>query len=484
MARRSARAGAKGLEVAVEAFLQKMGRRAAKAVNPWWWARRAAAYGDGREAGKVLALLRSARNGERLDAGGWQVSRLAATLRNAYTHCRYYRNLFDDVGFSPGKPEDFRKIPLLDKATVRSRASELVADNLRAINHQMWKTGGSTGEPLHFPLSYVASRIDQAHYEFTYDCMGYEPGDRIMAFSGRVIPDHLIALGVLWEDVPVAHGFPYGERYYSAFYTNEKTLPMLVQHVLDSRPSVLRGFPSLINTFAEYMIRNGIEVPFKVKGVQFVSEDVFPWQISNASKAFNARVFLQYGHSESCVFAYTLDESYAYYCSPFYGMTEILDSDGIHVGEGEAGEVVVTGLHNRALPLIRYRTGDIAVYRGNENGFVMLDRIQGRAVDYIRTADGDQFPISAMPELNALKHVYRWQVVQDVPGEVALSIVKEPDYDEEDEQELLACFRNQFGVSARIDYIDSIPLTQRGKVKLLVQNIDNSDASRGRGPEL
>jgi phenylacetate-CoA ligase len=51
-------------------------------------------------------------------------------------------------------------------------------------------------------------------------------------------------------------------------------------------------------------------------------------------------------------------------------------------GQGEAGELVVTATRNRMMPLIRYRTGDVAVLSETDRGFI-LDKLVGRTHDLI-----------------------------------------------------------------------------------------------------
>ena len=47
---------------------------------------------------------------------------------------------------------------------------------------------------------------------------------------------------------------------------------------------------------------------------------------------------------------------------PAAGILEILREDGSPCSAGEVGEIVVTGLLNDAMPLIRYRVGDYAAW--------------------------------------------------------------------------------------------------------------------------
>lgn len=424
-----------------------------------------------RRSSQVLDLLIRLDEGQLEDAARCRHRALTAILSHAYRHCPYYRRLFDSVGLDPRRPERFGLLPLLDRTAVKSRMAELVPDCLNRISHHTKRTGGSTGEPLEFPLAARADYMDHAHYEFTYKMMGYRPGDTIVTFGGRVIPQNLLDRGVYWMKAECGSDLPHGSIYYSQLYLTDQTLPGYVDHFLQTRPAILRGHPSFIDEIAAYCLKNSVRPPFSIKGVQFTAEVAYDWQIENVIRAFDTRVFLQYGHSEAAVFAYTRDETYGYFCSPFFGLVEVLAADGSHVAEGETGEVVVTGFHNYALPFIRYRTGDLALYNGERNGVVRLGRIEGRAQDCLHSADGKRTTLTTLVQLEAFRRIHRWQVIQDTPGHAVVRIVREAGFGQADEEEIVGNFRQFYGVEARVEYVDCIPVTQRGKVQLLVQRI-------------
>jgi phenylacetate-CoA ligase len=75
-------------------------------------------------------------------------------------------------------------------------------------------------------------------------------------------------------------------------------------------------------------------------------------------------------------------------------LVELLDETGDPVSVGDEGEIVVTDLNNRALPLIRYRIRDYAT-RLDEckcaRGFPVLGSIRGRAYDTITVPDGRSY---------------------------------------------------------------------------------------------
>jgi phenylacetate-CoA ligase len=315
--------------------------------------------------------------------------------------------------------------------------------------------------------------IDKVHQEFVYGTtMQYRPGDVIVAFDGSSVPANLRDTHVYWvarsdDDVP------YGRLSYSSLYLTDETLPYYVSHLLSIAPSILRGYPSMINDVAAHILEKNISIPFRVKGVQLTAENVHDWQIENIRNAFNTSVYLQYGHSEVCVYGYTSDETYEYRCSPFYGYTEVLGTDGNHVNVGEVGEVIATGFYTSAMPLVRYRTGDLAVFGGDENGIVRLKKMAGRTQDFILTKDGAEVALTALvfgQHYRAFGNIQKWQLQQSVPGEVTVRIVKGQGFSTEDEIEIRTKFMDICGVHTQFEYVDAIPLSPRGKYRFLIRS--------------
>lgn len=443
--------------------------RLRKALDAARWYKRLRDPWDRRQASNALAVLLRTDGGSSADLTAYRDRGLTHILAYAYKHCPYYKAIFNDAGLDPKTHSGFDKLPCLDKTTVRQHMPELMPDCIRYVNHVMKKTGGSTGEPMEFPLATSNRYMDYAHYEFAYRLMGWQPGDPIATFGGRVVPAKIREQNIFWLDME--RDLPDGRRHYSALYLNPETMPFYVREILETKPAILRGHPSFINEIAEYILEHDITLPFRVKGVQFTAEMCFQWQADNIRNAFSTTLYPQYGHSEGAVFAFTRRGSCDYYCSPFFGMTEVLNSEGKHVQVGEVGDVVVTGFHNLALPFIRYRTGDLAVYGGEKTGVVVLAEIQGRDQDYLIASDGRKNAITTLLHLKAFSNMSGWQIVQNEIGKITVLVVKERGFSTEDGNEIQTIFRQHFGVEAVIRFVDSIPRTAAGKVKLFVQNI-------------
>lgn len=138
-----------------------------------------------------------------------------------------------------------------------------------------------------------------------------------------------------------------------------------------------------------------------------------------------------YGHSEHAVFATRCKESSFYHALPQYGYTELIDEDGNPVtSEGKIGEIVGTSFTNTVSPLIRYRTGDYAVYTNKKclcgRNYDSWEKIQGREQHQAIPKNGRH--ISVGPELLCTLHdksygkIKQFQIEQKKPGELIIYI--------------------------------------------------------------
>jgi len=330
-------------------------------------------------------------------------------------------------------------------------------------------TGGTTGTPLTFPVS---SHKEYEHHEFAFELFGYQKGDEIVSFDGIDVSEDKIKRNIFWKQMSRTN-LPYGKISFSVLYLNDETVLVYINELNKIKPDFIRGFPSAINYLAVFILENKIQLAFDLKGVYLTAETIFPNQISNIKKSFKCPVSLEYGHSEISVFAYTIDDSYEYYCSPFYGYTEIIGAEGMHVNVGEVGEIVVTGFYNKAMPFIRYKTGDLALFNGNKDGLTRLARIDGRTQDYILNENRDKIFLVGLiygGHHKFLDSIKKWQIIQNKPGLIDIKIIKGDSFCSNDEKAITELFIKNDGIRSNIEFVNEIDFTSRGKNKFLLQN--------------
>lgn len=421
---------------------------------------------------KYLSILKEYHKGRNYDFTFYRNQRLQKICNYAYKNCKYYNILFNKYNINTNDiVTNFDKIPFLTRDIIRKEKDNILSSRVTKNFYGYFTTGGSTGEPLGF---YTCGSADPEHQRFLFEIIGYQSGDRILAMDGTLIPEKLLENNIFWITKNTTD-LPYGRVALSSLYLNRNNIQYYIKFIDNFKPAIIRGYPSFINEIANYILKNDIHFNFTIKGIELTSESVYDYQLENIKKAFKTRIFIQYGHAEASVFGYSIDDSLICYCSPLYGYTEIIGDNGKHVKPGEIGEVVVTGFYNMAMPFIRYRTGDLALYDGEENGIVRLKRIFGRTQDFIYTKNMEKILLTAIifgRHYKAFNNIKKWQIIQNEPGKVIFKIIKDEGYSDLDENEIRQNFYSIAGIETSFEYVDEIPLTQRGKSKFLISNIN------------
>jgi phenylacetate-CoA ligase len=284
---------------------------------------------------------------------------------------------------------------------------------------------------------------------------------------------------VYWQDNPV-----YNERQFSVFHMSAATLPTYADALSEFRPAFFHGYPSAIAYLAAYVIKAGCSDALpRIEAAFLVSEGVTPAQRQQIESAFSTRVFSFYGHSERALIAGECLHSTTYHQVPDYGILEIIDDSGQNrTEEGFRGELVGTGLQNRCMPLIRYRTGDMAIRRESTcscgKNWERFDGVEGRwGQDMIFGKHGSQISVAALNMHGTLfEKVERYQYYQQRAGECVLRMQVSPTFGEVDREAICGAFRAKVGTELDIDVElwNEIPLTPRGKFRYLVSDLEKT----------
>jgi len=144
---------------------------------------------------------------------------------------------------------------------------------------------------------------------------------------------------------------------------------------------------------------------------------------------------------------------------------EIFDlNKDIPISPGKSGRIVVTDLHNYAMPLIRYDTGDIGTMQLDDNNMPYLQSIAGRKLDLIYDTKGNIVPSHVSYKLCKYGDYKQFQLVQYGEKEYLIKLNTDKKVDE---CVMIAEYKEYFGqdASITIEYVDEIPLLSSGKRK-------------------
>lgn len=145
-------------------------------------------------------------------------------------------------------------------------------------------------------------------------------------------------------------------------------------------------------------------------------------------------------------------------------------------GPGEVGRIVVTDLFNKALPMIRYDTGDLGIMEyAPENKFPFFKEIYGRKRDCIYTTNGDLLsPAKIFVLMWGSKDLHQWQFIQEAEKDYVLKLNVKRDFDV---SVILDKLKNVIGEDARIqiEYVNDIPITSSNKRRAVICNYKKED---------
>jgi phenylacetate-CoA ligase len=162
---------------------------------------------------------------------------------------------------------------------------------------------------------------------------------------------------------------------------------------------------------------------------------------------------------------------------------EFIDKNGEHVSSGEEGEVIVTGLYNRAMPLIRYRIGDVGKPVDEKcscgRAWPLIKKIHGRTDDYLVLPSGRK--ISYMNFYDSFyktleKNIFcvsQFQILQDKKDRITFNIVKGKKFDPkmlDDVRKNVEHFFASHGekIEVKMQVVDNIPMERTGKRARLI----------------
>ena len=178
-----------------------------------------------------------------------------------------------------------------------------------------------------------------------------------------------------------------------------------------------------------------------------------------------------YSTAETGYIALQCPESGLFHIQSETVKVEILDPDGQPCQPGQTGRVVVTPLHNFAMPLLRYEIGDEAEVGPPctcGRGLPTLTRVIGRSTDYLVHPDGRRTRSSQLTgELTNFPNVVQYQIIQRSLERIEVMIAADPPFTPSGLHDLHTVIDRAFGHGFTIDitFHTRIPIEPGGKLR-------------------
>ncbi|MFC2105035.1 phenylacetate--CoA ligase family protein [Candidatus Bipolaricaulota bacterium] len=250
----------------------------------------------------------------------------------------------------------------------------------------------------------------------------------------------------------------------------EEKLDEHVRRINRHKPAVILAFAGTAFEIAKHAQRRGMAL-HSPRFILSSVEMLYPAMRETISKAFGCPVYNRYGAAEVGRVAAEC-QSGKLHVSSFNNHVEILNQDDSPTLPGDVGRIVVTSLHNLAMPLIRYDIGDLARVPTETckcgSPLPVLEELCGRVVHHFVRPDGD---LVFGGNFIAMFYEYDWilqfHVLQEDIDRFRISYRRTPEtrVPEQDIATLTQAVRNVMGESCAVAWeeVDGIPHSPIGK---------------------
>ncbi len=429
----------------------------------------------GPETALMAALL------QQLDRSQWwspetlrrqQLHQAGVLLAHASRHVPFWHGRLAEAGFVPGQPlteEIWARVPVLTRAEVQEAGEGLFSAQIPEGHGGTYdiSSSGSTGRPI----KAKGTRLVQLFWD------------------ALTLREHLWQRRDLNGKLAAIRSFPQGAADFPKG-SQSRDWGRSTKGIFPGGPSVMLTIATKIEDQAEWLARQGADYLLTypsnlrelllhtqrtgarfptLRQVRTLSEALSPELRRLCRDVWGLDVADLYSTQENGYLAFQCPEEGAYHVQSESALLEVLGKDNAPCGPGEVGRVVVTSLHNFAMPLIRYAVGDLAEF-GEPcpcgRGLPVLKQILGRVRNMLVYPDGRRArPRTIEMWEDGALDIRQMQIIQHAINDIEIKLVTARPFSEEEEALVHRRFHECTGhaFSTRITYHDDIPRGPSGK---------------------
>ena len=401
-----------------------------------------------------------------------QLAALKTTLKHAFETVPFYRAAWRAAGVHPSDVQtlaDLEAFPILTKNDIRRHEHSLISNAYDASKLRLKRTSGSTGVPLNIRIDEPAVQWKTACTMRSDQWSGYRLGQRVAKVWGNPEYRHFGLKGRL------RNYFFDRAVYLDTLNLNGERIAAFAAQLQRHRPGLIFGHAHSLYLLACSLKKSGT-LGIRPNGIISTAMLLHDWQRTVIEQVFDCPVTNRYGCEEVSLIASE--------CEVHRGLHVNCDSVYTEISPGEpgasaTGALVVTDLSNRAMPLIRYRIGDVVV--GSDRtcscgrGLPMIERIEGRDADYVLTPAGNLISGISLTENFALliTGAAQVQIVQESVHHLRIRLVPDETFGDVSQRQIADLVEETFGTSMQYDVelVDAIPQEASGKYRFCISKV-------------
>lgn len=397
---------------------------------------------------------------------------LAATLRAA-GRIPFYNERFGKSSHAG----DFHSLPITrrpDIAALNRSARLLYNGNARLSSDS---SSGSTGMPAHFLFDPSHQRMRQAARARYLRAHGWHPlartawyiGSRYLNREERSDDNCFVASRIF----PGVHYFPLTLEPREQFELLRKLRPRFIY----LHPSILDGLLDVMEKTEQPL--SGLQCIFS--GAEVLDDSLR----ERVRRTLGLEIADNYGSTEAFI-AWNCPAG-SYHLNAEHVVVEILDENGRAVAPGQMGEVVITTLQNRVMPLVRYAIGDYAVAASGQcrcgRTLPRIARVLGREVNLFKMADGRLVsPWNLLAPVRRCAEISQFQIVQKAIDNIVVRYVAPRPLLPDEEAQVRAAMGSFIGeTSVAFERVSALARAPSGKFMLALSEVRRAPGTLAAG---
>lgn len=395
-----------------------------------------------------------------------QQKRLTQVTQYVNTHSVFYKKLFVDNNIHIEKIKsigDFKQIPFTTKEDIQKHNDDFFCVTRDKIIDYV-TTSGTLGEPVTIALTENDLERLALNESNSFKIAGGSSKDvyqlmttidkRFMAGLAYFLGARKLGAGI----IRVGNG-----------------IPQLQWDTINRiKPNIIICVPSFILKLVEYAKQHNID--YKNSSIQkaiCIGEPIRNEDFTlntlgkKITENWNLQLFSTYASSEMAAAFTECEHGVGAHLQPDLLYIELIDENGMEVKEGEAGELVITTLGVEAMPLLRFKTGDICKihYEKCKCGRTSprLSPILGRKKQMIKYKGTTIYPHALYEILDVLDEVKNYQIevfTNEIGTDELLVHIGCASPSKKLEKEIKDFFRAKLRVAPNIIFADASKLQQ------------------------
>lgn len=335
-------------------------------------------------------------------------------ILDAYENVEYYKHIYSELDIDKiNSFEQIKKLPLITKPELQNNYSSFISNRIKYIDQQelmIRSTSGSSGQMIKI----IWDKKDYSRALFNLwlirnKVYKLNPSSKFITFHSMNFKQNNINFA---KEMSTFHNGI--NLSLSKIDLDENKMYKYYKEILDFEPQWAFLQPSMALKLSDFLYQRHLKLP-SLRYIELTGEYISEFDKDYIKKILNVPICNMYG----CEEAYGIASECK--CGKMHLLQnnvyiEILNDNNEPIETGKIGDIYITNLNNRIMPLIRYKLGDKVRFTGESclcgNKSPVLEVCQGRYLGKIKLPNGKS--------MNSDILIYPFEVINSIYNNIIL----------------------------------------------------------------